>query len=161
MNIFEYYPPLSFYFRVDFAYSKKKVPIPQHLGFSEVSGLEIEMETVTINEGGQNGYAHKLPGRVTYGDLTLKRGLRRLEIGSPVAAWCIQTLSQGLLGKNKLVLMDLVISVLDSNHVPVAVWSFFKAYPKKWSLGSLNSMEEGSILIEEMTLAYQYAARVK
>ena len=35
--------------------------------FSSVSGLEMTVETYQIAEGGQNGFSHKLPGRISRG----------------------------------------------------------------------------------------------
>jgi phage tail-like protein len=40
--------------------------------FSECSGFKAEREILTIKEGGVNNYVHHLPGRITYGDITLR-----------------------------------------------------------------------------------------
>lgn len=42
-------------------------------GFSEVSGLEAEAEVIEHHEGG-NLTAHKSPGKINYGNITLSRG---------------------------------------------------------------------------------------
>jgi phage tail-like protein len=44
-------------------------------GFSECSGLELTAAVKTISQGGDNGRAIHLAGRVTYSQLTLKRGM--------------------------------------------------------------------------------------
>ena len=53
------------------------VPLPRLAlaSFQEVSGLSMEVEVLERNEGGENDYTHKLPGRVSYPNLTLKRGI--------------------------------------------------------------------------------------
>ena len=53
------------------------VPLPRLAlaSFQEVSGLSMEVEVLERNEGGENNYTHKLPGRVSYPNLTLKRGI--------------------------------------------------------------------------------------
>ncbi|MET0909196.1 MAG: phage tail protein, partial [Ilumatobacteraceae bacterium] len=43
--------------------------------FREVSGLEVNIETEDVPEGGQNSFVHKLPGRMTWPNITLKRGV--------------------------------------------------------------------------------------
>src|ERR1043165_3545360 len=43
--------------------------------FSEVSGLGIEMVVEEVEEGGNNGFVHRLPGRCKVSNLTLKRGI--------------------------------------------------------------------------------------
>ena len=44
-------------------------------GFSEVSGLQAEVETEDFKEGGANGFTHKLRKPTKYPNLVLKRGL--------------------------------------------------------------------------------------
>ena len=43
--------------------------------FSECDGLEMTMEPKTVREGGNNTEYIRLVGPVTYGNLTLKRGM--------------------------------------------------------------------------------------
>jgi len=43
--------------------------------FSDCDGLEMTMDVKTIKEGGANGRAVRLSGVVSYGQLTLKRGM--------------------------------------------------------------------------------------
>jgi len=44
-------------------------------GFTVCTGLSVRREVMTYQEGGINDYVHTLPGRVTYGNITLKRGI--------------------------------------------------------------------------------------
>ncbi|HET7462169.1 MAG TPA: phage tail protein, partial [Longimicrobium sp.] len=48
--------------------------------FSEVTGLQAEVDVLELPEGGENGFVHKLPGRAQYGNLTLKRGVVTLDL---------------------------------------------------------------------------------
>src|SRR5216683_396994 len=43
--------------------------------FSECDGLDMSMEVKTIREGGNNARQLRLAGPVSYGQLTLKRGM--------------------------------------------------------------------------------------
>ena len=43
--------------------------------FMEISGLEVTVGVEDVEEGGENSYVHKLPGRMTWPNVTLKRGI--------------------------------------------------------------------------------------
>src|SRR5690349_4702920 len=43
--------------------------------FTEVSGLEVEIEVMNYEEGGRNDIVHRLPGRRKVSDITLKSGI--------------------------------------------------------------------------------------
>src|SRR6266487_4881236 len=68
------YPFTSFNFSVEINFhgDARKVC---NASFSECDGLEMTMEVKTIREGGNNGRQIRLTGPVSYGQLTLKRGM--------------------------------------------------------------------------------------
>ena len=43
--------------------------------FMEISGLEVNIAVEDIEEGGENSFVHKLPGRMSWPNITLKRGI--------------------------------------------------------------------------------------
>ena len=43
--------------------------------FMGISGLEVSVGVEEIQEGGENNYVHKLPGRMSWPNITLKRGI--------------------------------------------------------------------------------------
>src|SRR5258708_4371699 len=43
--------------------------------FSEGSGLKVEMQVTDCEEGGENNFVHRLPGRLKVSNIPLKRGL--------------------------------------------------------------------------------------
>ena len=56
----------------------KLSPLSSPVGYyTEVSGLAAEIEVKTYNEGGLNDRVHKLPTRMKYPNLVLKRGVTR------------------------------------------------------------------------------------
>ena len=61
-------PYLSFRFRVEI----ENISVAS---FSEVSGLQIEMETEAYREGGVNDFVHNFPKGIKYQPLVLKRGI--------------------------------------------------------------------------------------
>ena len=50
---------------------------------------------------------------------------------------------------------NLVISLLNEEHLPVSSWYVVNALPVKWDLSSFNA-ETSQIVIESMTLKYDY-----
>ncbi len=66
-------PPISFRLRVEFGTSVVA-------WFTEVSGLGAERQVEPVHEGGQNTLVHQLPKGLTYGRVTLKRGIGDLAL---------------------------------------------------------------------------------
>jgi len=74
-------------------------------GFSEVRGLEAEVEVKDYREGGLNNYIHKLAGPARYpGNLVLKRGLTD---AATLITW-YQEVSQGIINRKSgsIILLD-------------------------------------------------------
>ena len=145
----KYRPPGSCYFKLYFS------DIPsngQDAAFQEVSGINATLETVKVNEGGQNLYAHKLPGRMSYDDLVLKRGLMVWD--SELAQWCWKLLQDGL--RQTIEPNTVIVSLLDAQtRDPIMSWSFVNAYPIKWSVSNFNA-SQNAIAMETLTLTYSY-----
>src|SRR3546814_20357507 len=56
-------------------------------GFTEVSGLDVEIEILEHVEGGLNDHVHRLPTRAQTGTLPLKRGI----VDRRAWDWCRDT----------------------------------------------------------------------
>jgi phage tail-like protein len=67
-------PFISFNFAVEIRRPGGSAPLCS-AAFAECDGMEMSMEVKTIREGGDNGRQIRLPGAITYGQLTLKRGM--------------------------------------------------------------------------------------
>lgn len=100
-----YYPPLGYHFRVEFNHIKGEFQ------FQSVSGLNVELETEQIPEGGENRFTHKLPVRTNYPNLVLKRGLL---VNSELIKWCRDALEEYNIRP-----VDLTISLLNEEHEPL------------------------------------------
>ena len=139
-----YYPPVGFHFRVEF-------DLPGlgdgDIRFRDVSGLSMELEQEPHNEGGENRFSHKFPGRARYGDLVLKRGLL---IGSAVREWC-----EAAIQDLDIQPTTIWVTLLNEEHKPLQTYTFINAWPKKWSVSDLNA-ENSEIVDESLELAYQY-----
>jgi phage tail-like protein len=115
--------------------------------FQEVAGLAVEVEVQEVVEGGHNGFVHKLPGRLKYPNLTLKRGVT----ADPAFAAWRPTLAAGRL---VVVRQTVAILLLDHAGTTVRTWEVRGAYPVKWTGPDLKaaSME---VVIESLELAHQ------
>ncbi|MFC5406956.1 phage tail protein [Cohnella soli] len=113
-------------------------------GFSEVFGLETQIEYEEIREGGVNGYVHRLPKGVRNSSIVLKRGL-----SSSQELW--SWYSQATLGKVTRKSGSIILYKQDGSEL--CRWNFFDAYPTKWSGPSLNAASS-DVAIETIELAH-------
>lgn len=144
------YPPVGFHFSVVF---QLVPPMPDDIKFQEVSGLSVDMEMESYVEGGENRFTHQLPTRTKYADLTLKRGI--VPITSGVFNW-----ARNAIEFFHFQPVNILVSLLNENHVPIASWYIINAIPKRWEVSGFNA-EQGSVVIETMTLSYQYFKNVR
>lgn len=137
-------PPVSFHFMVSFLMGGV-FPNPLDIGFQTVSGISSEIETEELREGGENIYMQRLPTRVIYENLILERGI---VIGS--------LLNQDFnvaMTSLKFAPSNVLVILLDHNSNPLSAWSFYRAYPVKWTISDLDANKNG-LVIETMELAY-------
>lgn len=145
-----YYPPAGFHFKVQIAGS----PSDDDAAFTEVSGLDTEIDVEEIKEGGENTFIHRLPGRIKYGNLVLKRGI--LVKNSLFALWCESVLQP--MWSGSIVCHDLNVFLLDETGSPLLTWNCAKAWPVKWSVGTFNSTQN-DVAVETLEFAYRRLRR--
>jgi phage tail-like protein len=138
------YPPVGFHFSVVIEMFPQT---PQDFRFQSVPGLSVEVPTETVTEGGELRFKHHLPGVPQYSKLTLKRGLFQ---GSFVVNWC-----KNAIEKFEIEPKNILISLLNNIHVPVALWHVYNAYPTRWSISEFNA-QQNTLVIETLELTYQY-----
>src|SRR4026207_717734 len=101
-------------------------------------GLPITYKTESYEEGGQNGYVHKLPGRVEYENIKLTRPVD--PTSGAVAAWVASVQLETHRGTG-------AITVLNAQGIPITVYTLYGVYPTKYSgprfdAGSKNTPSE-------------------
>ena len=116
--------------------------------FQSVSGLNAEIETENVKEGGENRFEHKLPVRRRFGDLVLKRGLLTPDDASKLTGWCKDAIENMI-----VVPRNFDVILLNDQHAPLLKWKVIHAWPKKWNFGELNA-ERGEVLIETIEFNY-------
>ena len=108
----------------------------QDLGaFTGVKGLVVEHDVLEWAEGGQNGFVHRLPGRVRYPqDIVLSRCTDR-QTGA-LAAWFDATRAARTLHSG-------AITAYDGDEDVVAVWRLTGVWPVRYTGPVLDSVLGG------------------
>jgi phage tail-like protein len=114
-------------------------------GFSECSGLEVNLEIEEYREGGNNGTALKFPKSVKPSNLRLRHGIA---VSDDLWFW-----NYGFV-QGQVQRRDGVVTLLNELHVPVKVWMFSRGLPVKWTGPSLNA-SQNQIAIEELEIAHE------
>jgi len=115
-------------------------------GFSEVAGLQAEIEVHEYREGGLNEYVHKRAGPAKYpANLVLKKGIAD---SKELWSWYCDVL-QGTIQRKSL---DIVL--MDSEGSEKRRWTFQNAYPVKWS-GPDFKAQSSEVAIESLELAHE------
>ncbi len=117
--------------------------------FSECDGLESTMEPKTYREGGNNVRQYQLQGPITYGQLTLKRGMTS---SFDLWGWFDRANRSAHYGSGAKVLVEILST---EGSPPRATFRLHHCVPVKLRAPSLNA-QEGAIAIEEMQLAYEH-----
>lgn len=114
-------------------------------GFSEVSGLTMQLDTVEYQEGGVNDHVHSLPGTMAHADLSLQRGMTE---DATFWKW-IQKVMSGTIDRRNVVIK------LQESYQGDSVWGweFERAYPTLWDGPDLISTD-GRMAIETIELTY-------
>jgi phage tail-like protein len=119
--------------------------------FTEVSGLSVEVDVVEINEGGQNHYAHKVPGAMKWPNIVLKRGVTDSD---NLFEWFAKTSGEGFAGEGSaLARTQGQITLADSTGGSVRGWTFEGAFPVKWS-GPTLTASANDAAVEELEIAH-------
>lgn len=114
-------------------------------GFSECQGLEGSLKVEEFNEGGNNGAVLKFPGRVSWTNLTLKRGLAG---NSTLWDWFYGFVE----GRGKR--RDGVVVLMNGMMVPSAIWYFRRGLPLKYSGPQMNATQN-SVAVESVEIAHE------
>jgi phage tail-like protein len=139
-----YYPPLSFYFKVEFPSISKNT---NDSSFQSISGLSVEFDVDSVKEGGENSFEHKLPIRTKSTDLVLKRGLLT---NSEVIQWCRDAFENMIFQPT-----DVLVKLLNEKGEPLRTWNVVHAWPRKWTISDFSSTDN-AVVVETLELSYHY-----
>jgi phage tail-like protein len=112
--------------------------------FTEVSGLSAEVEVFSYNEGGNNSFVHKLPTRVKYPSLVLKRGITS---EAALQQWFGKSVGPS---PQRL---DITVTMMNEAHTRLRTWAFANAYPVKWT-GPQFNIGQSAVATEALEIAH-------
>jgi phage tail-like protein len=138
-----YYPPLGFYYKVEFGISSNN----NDVRFQSVSGLSVEYEYENFREGGENRFEHKLPVRTRYADMVLKRGM---VVDSEIINWFNNAFRD-----RQFEPTDINVILMNEKGEPLRTWKVTQAIPKKWVVSDFSSTDS-ALVIETMEITYRY-----
>ena len=139
------YPFTAFNFAVEIKVDGVAMQVVD-AAFSECDGLEMSMEVKTIREGGNNGRQIRLTGPLTFGQVTMKRGMTaNLELWD----WFNLMLTNQSLRADA----EVVIFAADG-QTERARFQLSRCVPVKLKSPALNA-KDGAVAIEELQLAYE------
>lgn len=124
--------------------------------FQVVEGLSTSIECEEIRSGGDNSRSFFLPKHCKHDDLVLKKGF--IHKDSIIYEWCKNTFAS-MNGEISIETRNVLVSLLNEKKQPLRTWHFIRAYPYKWSLGSLDAMKN-EIAIESISLKYESMSSV-
>jgi phage tail-like protein len=135
-------PVRAYHFQVDF--------MGMTAGFTECSGLEVEVTPIRYREGGAGQVVHVIPGPVSYGDITLSYGLTQ---SRELWDWLLGAVHGNVERRNVSILM------LDSTgQTEVMRWNLTTAWPARWRGAPLDALNR-EIAIETLTLVFETIER--
>jgi phage tail-like protein len=122
--------------------------------FAECDGLEQSLEVKTIREGGNNTRQIRLPGAVSFGLLTLKRGMTA---SFDLWTWFASQLEPG----NAKLRGTATVSLFAADgRTERARFVLDRCLPAKLKAPAMNA-KDGMVAVEEMQLAYENLRFVK
>lgn len=133
------YPLPKFHFQVQWG--------GERIGFTEVTGLDIQVEAIEYREGSSPEYSKiKMPGMHKFSNITLKRGA--MQGDSDFFKW-MNTISLTASERR-----DIIISLLNETHEPVMTWKAKNAFPVKVQASDLKS-DGNEVAIETLEIAHE------
>ena len=115
----------------------------QQAGFTECSAIGSHLEVVEYREGGETATVRKLPGKVSYPDITLKWGTTD---SHELYDWHLAALRGNVTRKTGSVVQ------LDDTGTEKLRWHFYQAWPSKWD-GPSFSAKGNDVSIQTLTLS--------
>ncbi len=133
------YPLPKFHFIVEWGGTK--------ISFTEVSGLDMEIEVIEYREGSSPEYSKvKMPGLQKFSNITMKRGTFAGD--TDYFKWF------NSVKMNTIERRDITISLLNEEHAPVVVWQVKNAWPTKVQATDLKA-DGNEVAIESIEVVHE------
>lgn len=118
--------------------------------FTECSGLGVKVDVISYREGGASQVIHRLPGQVSYADVTLRYGLTN---SRQLWEWFLSSM------RGKVERRNISIVLIDSDGVTEAMrWNLINAWVSEWRGAVLNASTH-EVAIEAVTIVFETLER--
>lgn len=114
-------------------------------GFSEVSGLNVEISAVEYRNGSEESTVRKLPGLAKYSNITLKRGI----VGDLTLWQWLNAVRHGEVQRR-----DGVIALLNARREPMLRIRFRRGWVCKWEGPALNA-QSNAVAMESIEICHE------
>jgi phage tail-like protein len=119
--------------------------------FTEVNGLEVTLETEEFKEGGVNDYVHHLPTRLSWPNITLKRGITFENL---LYTWFSSSVGKKFARTGKAgASRSVAITLVSATGKRLRSWELEDAYPVKWT-GPTFATESSDFATEQLEIAH-------
>jgi phage tail-like protein len=115
--------------------------------FIECSGIKATRDVLEVKEGGVNSYTHKLPGRTSFGNITLRKGIM---FSTKLWEWYIEGLSDAKVTRRDIT----VVQYSSYFNMPARWYNIKNAFPVEWDVSSMRS-DSSTFAVESLTLAFE------
>lgn len=116
--------------------------------FTECSGFDVKIDVEEYKEGGMNDHLHKIPGRQSYSNITLKRGMTNsLELWE----WLQRVTTKKAKKEEK---KNISIVLYNGNAKEQLRWNLIGAFPVKWTSPTIQT-DQSAVMVETLELAFQ------
>jgi phage tail-like protein len=119
--------------------------------FEKVSGLEFTIDSEEVTEGGENGFVHKLPGRMRWPNIVMSRGVTQSDL---FFDWAREGSGEKFEAfGNELDRFTVAITMTNRLGKELRTWELEGAFPVRWTGPSFSASDE-SPLTEEIEIAH-------
>jgi phage tail-like protein len=115
--------------------------------FAECSGIKATREVKEMTEGGRNWAVHKMPGRTTYGDITLRKGVT---FSIELWEWMFEGNEDGTIKRHDVT----IIHYSNYFNLPARWYNIYNCFPVAWELSSLRA-DSNALAMESLTLTFE------
>jgi conserved hypothetical phage tail region protein len=118
-------------------------------GFLECSGFGSSVEVIEYREGGEASTVRKLPGKVSFPDITLKWGVTD---SRELYDWHLAAVNGAVDRRNGSIILQ------DDLGNEATRWNFFNAWPSKYDGPDFNA-KGNDVAIDSLTLSCEKMVR--
>jgi phage tail-like protein len=120
--------------------------------FKEVRGLEVTVPTEDIREGGQNDFVYKVPTRMVWSNIVLRRGVTQSDA---LLEWLSKSSGEGFASnQNKVTRCTGAITAINQHLDRLRSWDLAGVLPVRWK-GPDFGIERREALEEELEISHQ------